>query len=173
MLWNDPDGERYRRAYFDTFPGVWAHGDFITVTEHGGVIIHGRSDATLNPGGIRIGTAEIYRQVETLAAVADSLVAGQAWQGDERVVLLVVLNAGYKLDAALADEIRRRIRAGASPRHVPARIASVDEIPYTRSGKKVELAVARLLRGQTIENRDAMANPHSLDRIAAIEHLFA
>jgi len=173
MLWNDPDGERYRRAYFDTFPGVWAHGDFITVTEHGGVIIHGRSDATLNPGGIRIGTAEIYRQVETLAAVADSLVAGQAWYGDERVVLLVVLNAGYKLDAALADEIRRRIRAGASPRHVPARIASVDEIPYTRSGKKVELAVARLLRGQTIENRDAMANPHSLDRIAAIESLFA
>ncbi len=172
MFWNDPDGERYRRAYFDTFPGVWAHGDFITVTESGGVIIHGRSDATLNPGGIRIGTAEIYRQVETMDEVADSIVAGQAWNDDERVVLLVVLNPGYELDQDLLQRMRARIREGASPRHVPARIAAVDEVPYTRSGKKVELAVSSVLRGDTVGNRDALANPESLDRIAGIKELF-
>ncbi len=172
MFWNDPDGERYRRAYFDTFPGVWAHGDFITITESGGVIIHGRSDATLNPGGIRIGTAEIYRQVETMDEIADSIVAGQAWKDDERVVLLVVLNPGYELDQDLLQRIRARIREGASPRHVPARIAAVDEVPYTRSGKKVELAVSSVLRGDTVGNRDALANPDSLDRIAEIEDLF-
>ncbi|WP_070988924.1 acetoacetate--CoA ligase [Halofilum ochraceum] len=172
MFWNDPDGERYRRAYFDTFPGVWAHGDFITITESGGVIIHGRSDATLNPGGIRIGTAEIYRQVETMDEVADSIVAGQAWEDDERIVLLVVLNPGYELDQDLLQRMRSRIREGASPRHVPARIASVDEVPYTRSGKKVELAVSSVLRGDPVGNRDALANPDSLDRIAEIEELF-
>jgi acetoacetyl-CoA synthetase len=172
MFWNDPDGERYRRAYFDTFPGVWAHGDFITVTESGGVIIHGRSDATLNPGGIRIGTAEIYRQVETMDEVADSIVAGQAWNDDERVVLLVVLNPGYELDQDLLQRMRTRIREGASPRHVPARIAAVDEVPYTRSGKKVELAVSSILRGDPVGNRDALANPDSLDRITEIKALF-
>jgi acetoacetyl-CoA synthetase len=173
MFWNDPGGERYRRAYFDTFPGVWAHGDFITITASGGVIIHGRSDATLNPGGIRIGTAEIYRQVETMDEVADSIVAGQTWNDDERVVLLVVLNPGYELDDDLLKRMRARIREGASPRHVPARIAAVEEIPYTRSGKKVELAVSSILRGESVGNRDALANPESLDRIAAIESLFA
>jgi len=172
MFWNDPDGERYRRAYFDTFPGVWAHGDFITITESGGVIIHGRSDATLNPGGIRIGTAEIYRQVETMDEVADSIVCGQTWKDDERVVLLVVLNRGYELDQDLLQRMRTRIREGASPRHVPARIAAVDEVPYTRSGKKVELAVSSVLRGDSVGNRDALANPDSLDRIAEIEDLF-
>jgi len=172
MFWNDPGGERYRKAYFDTFDGVWAHGDCITITAEGGVIIHGRSDATLNPGGIRIGTAEIYRQVETMDAVADSIVVGQRWGEDERVVLLVVLNPGYSLDEGLLQRIRERIRAGASPRHVPARIAVVDAIPYTRNGKKVELAVARMLSGRDVPNRDALANPDSLDRIAAIESLF-
>ena len=172
MFWNDPDGSRYRRAYFETFPGVWAHGDFVRITEHGGAVIYGRSDATLNPGGVRIGTAEIYRQVETLDEIADSLVVGQPWKGDVRVVLLVVLNPGQRLDGELTKKIRNRIRQGATPRHVPARIVAVEDIPYTRSGKKVELAVARLLRGDPVENREALANPESLDTIAACEELF-
>ncbi len=170
-FWNDPDGERYRKAYFDTYPGVWAHGDYVMFNEHGGAVIYGRSDATLNPGGVRIGTAEIYRQVETLEEIADSLVVGQPWQGDVRVVLLVVLNPGYRLDAALEQTIRNRIRDNASPRHVPAVIAAVDEIPYTRSGKKVELAVAKLLRGETVDNREALTNPGALDKIAALPAL--
>ena len=171
-FWNDPDGSRYRRAYFGAFPGVWAHGDAITITEHGGVIIHGRSDATLNPGGVRIGTAEIYRLVETMAEIADCIVAGQTWQGDQRIVLLVVPNAGHELDAGLAERIRARLREGASPRHVPARVAAIDAVPYTRNGKKVEVAVARVLDGRTVENRHALVNPESLDRIAAMPELF-
>jgi acetoacetyl-CoA synthetase len=166
-FWNDPDGERYRSAYFDTFPGVWAHGDFIEFTEHGGAIIYGRSDATLNPGGVRIGTAEIYRQVETIAEVADSLVVGRQIDGDVEVVLLVAPAAGYELTDTLAQQLRRRIREGASPRHVPKHIIAVPDIPYTRSGKKVELAVARLLNGSAkADNRDALANPEALDSIA-------
>jgi acetoacetyl-CoA synthetase len=171
-FWNDPDGSRYRAAYFDTFPGVWAHGDFVSFSPHGGCVIYGRSDATLNPGGVRIGTAEIYRQVETIDQIADSLVVGQPWDGDVRVVLLVVLNEGETLDADLRRTIRDRIREGASPRHVPAKIVAVDDIPYTRSGKKVELAVTKVLRGDRVDNRDALANPESLDRIAALRELF-
>ncbi len=170
-FWNDPDGSRYRKAYFETFPGVWAHGDFIRITEHGGAVIYGRSDATLNPGGVRIGSAEIYRQVETMEEIADSLVVGQPWEGDERVVLLVVPNRGYQLDDELAQRIRKRVREGASPRHVPARIVEVEAIPYTRSGKKVEVAVRKLLRGESIDNREALANPETLDAIAAIEEV--
>jgi len=172
MFWNDPDGARYRAAYFETFPGVWAHGDFVRITENGGAVIYGRSDATLNPGGVRIGTAEIYRQVETLDEIADSLVIGQPWDGDVRVVLLVVLNQDRTLDDALRRKIRDRIREGATPRHVPARIVAVDDIPYTRSGKKVELAVAKVLRGEAVENREAIANPETLDRIARLGELF-
>lgn len=165
-FWDDADGERYRSAYFDTFPGVWAHGDFIEFTEHGGAIIYGRSDATLNPGGVRIGTAEIYRQVETVAEVADSLVVGRQIDGDVEVVLLVVPAAGQTLDDALQQQLRRRIREGASPRHVPKHILAVADIPYTRSGKKVELAVARLINGSAkADNRDALANPEALDQI--------
>lgn len=165
-FWDDADGERYRSAYFDTFPGVWAHGDFIEFTEHGGAIIYGRSDATLNPGGVRIGTAEIYRQVETVAEVADSLVVGRQIDGDVEVVLLVVPAAGQTLDDALQQHLRRRIREGASPRHVPKHILAVADIPYTRSGKKVELAVARLINGSAkADNRDALANPEALDQI--------
>jgi acetoacetyl-CoA synthetase len=165
-FWNDPDGERYRSAYFDTFPGVWAHGDFIEFTEHGGAIIYGRSDATLNPGGVRIGTAEIYRQVETVAEVADSLVVGRQVEGDVEIVLLLVPAAGYQLTDELSQALRRRIREGASPRHVPKHIVAVSDIPYTRSGKKVELAVARLLNGSArADNRDALANPEALDSI--------
>ena len=165
-FWNDPDGERYRDAYFSTFPGVWAHGDFIEFTEHGGAIIHGRSDATLNPGGVRIGTAEIYRQVETLAEIKDSLVVGRHIDGDVEVVLLVVLADGQTLTDDLAQQLRQRIRQGASPRHVPKHLIEVPDIPYTRSGKKVELAVARLINGSSkADNRDALANPEALEQI--------
>ena len=165
-FWNDPEGERYHSAYFDTFPGVWAHGDFIEFTEHGGAIIYGRSDATLNPGGVRIGTAEIYRQVETIAEVADSLVVGRQVEGDVEIVLLLVPAPGHQLTGELTKTLRQRIREGASPRHVPKHILAVSDIPYTRSGKKVELAVARLLNGSArSDNRDALANPEALDSI--------
>ena len=165
-FWGDPRGERYRAAYFETFPGVWAHGDFIHFTEHGGAVIHGRSDATLNPGGVRIGTAEIYRQVETEVSVKDSLVVGRQIDGDVEVVLLVVANDGGDLSEELIQRLRTRIREGASPRHVPRHVIAVPDIPYTRSGKKVELAVAGLLNGAArSDNRDALANPEALDRI--------
>ncbi|MEP2614014.1 AMP-binding protein, partial [Marinobacter alexandrii] len=165
-FWNDTDGARYRGAYFETFPGVWAHGDFIEFTEHGGAIIYGRSDATLNPGGVRIGTAEIYRQVETIAEVKDSLVVGRQIEGDVEVVLLVVPAEGQSLTEDLMKRLRTRIREGASPRHVPKHIVEVADIPYTRSGKKVELAVARLINGSTkADNRDALSNPEALDHI--------
>jgi acetoacetyl-CoA synthetase len=165
-FWDDADGERYRAAYFDTFPGVWAHGDFIEFTEHGGAIIYGRSDATLNPGGVRIGTAEIYRQVETEAAVKDSLVVGRQIDGDVEVVLFVVPADGQTLTDELLKQLKTRIRQGASPRHVPKHIVQVPDIPYTRSGKKVELAVARLINGSTkADNRDALGNPEALDQI--------
>lgn len=175
-FWNDTDGARYRGAYFETFPGVWAHGDFIEFTEHGGAIIYGRSDATLNPGGVRIGTAEIYRQVETIAEVKDSLVVGRQIEGDVEVVLLVVPAEGQSLTEDLMKRLRTRIREGASPRHVPKHIVDVADIPYTRSGKKVELAVARLINGSTkADNRDALSNPEALDHIrdqlAAVELL--
>ena len=171
-FWNDPEMQRYRAAYFDTFPGVWAHGDFVSFSEHGGCVIYGRSDATLNPGGVRIGTAEIYRQVETIDEISDSIVVGQPWNGDVRVVLMVVLNEGQSLTPELVKKIRHRVREGASPRHVPAKIVAVDEIPYTRSGKKVELAVTKVLRGDSVENREAIANPESLDKIQGISELF-
>nr|WP_180323111.1 acetoacetate--CoA ligase [Marinobacter adhaerens] len=165
-FWDDPNGERYHAAYFDTFPGVWAHGDFIEFTEHGGAIIYGRSDATLNPGGVRIGTAEIYRQVETEAAIKDSLVVGRQIDGDVEVVLLVVPADNQELTGDLLKQLRTRIRQGASPRHVPRHIVQVPDIPYTRSGKKVELAVARLINGSTkADNRDALGNPEALDQI--------
>ncbi|MBS3804379.1 MAG: acetoacetate--CoA ligase [Oleiphilaceae bacterium] len=165
-FWDDPDGARYRSAYFETFPGVWAHGDFIRFTENGGAVIYGRSDATLNPGGVRIGTAEIYRQVETEAAVRDSLVVGRQIEGDVEVVLLVVPAQGEDLGEELIKRLKGRIREGASPRHVPRHILAVPDIPYTRSGKKVEMAVARLINGdKRSDNRDALANPEALDAI--------
>ncbi|MBV8950899.1 MAG: acetoacetate--CoA ligase, partial [Actinobacteria bacterium] len=140
-LWNDPDDARFRATYFERFPGRWHQGDFAEWTRHGGMVIHGRSDATLNPGGVRIGTAEIYRQVETVAEVADCLVIGQQWEGDTRIVMFVVMQPGESLTSELASEMRARIRAGASPRHVPAKIVAVPELPRTRSNKLSELAV--------------------------------
>jgi acetoacetyl-CoA synthetase len=163
-FWNDPDGRKYHAAYFERFPGVWTHGDYCEITAHDGVVIYGRSDAVLNPGGVRIGTAEIYRQVEQLPEVAESLVVGQQWQGDERVVLFVRLTDGLVLDSALADRIRARIRANTSPRHVPAKVVQVTEIPRTKSGKIVELAVRDVVHGRPVKNREALANPEALEQ---------
>ncbi|MGF1649954.1 MAG: acetoacetate--CoA ligase [Hyphomicrobiaceae bacterium] len=162
-FWNDPDGARYRAAYFDRFPGLWHHGDFAEWTTHGGIIIHGRSDATLNPGGVRIGTAEIYRQVEQLPEIVESIVIGQDWDGDVRVVLFVVLKPGVTLDDALAKRVRDQIRAGASPRHVPAKIVAVSDIPRTKSGKITELAVRDVIHGRVVKNKEALANPEALE----------
>lgn len=161
-FWNDPDDRRYRAAYFERFEGVWAHGDFIEFDAAGQAVIHGRSDTILNPGGVRIGTAEIYRQVETLADIADSLVVGQPVDDDVRVILFVQLPDGQQLDDALTGRIRLRIRENTTPRHVPADIVQVSGIPYTRSGKKVELAVTQILRGEEPANLTALVNPESL-----------
>src|SRR5690606_21147185 len=147
-FWNDPAGKKYASAYFSRFENVWHHGDFAEWTPHGGIIIHGRSDATLNPGGVRIGTAEIYRQVEKLPEVQESIVIGQDWENDVRVVLFVVLKPGLTLDSGLVDRIRSQIRTGASPRHAPAKIVQVADIPRTKSGKITELAVRDIVHGR-------------------------
>jgi acetoacetyl-CoA synthetase len=162
-FWNDPDGARYRAAYFERFPGIWCHGDFAEWTAHGGLVIHGRSDATLNPGGVRIGTAEIYRQVEQVPEVLEALAIGQDFAGDVRVVLFVRLIEGAALDESLQQRIRARIRTGASPRHVPAKIVAVADIPRTKSGKIVELAVRETVHGRPVRNVEALANPAALD----------
>jgi acetoacetyl-CoA synthetase len=168
---DDPDGARYRAAYFERFPGVWCHGDLAEKTEHGGFVIHGRSDAVLNPGGVRIGTAEIYRQVEREREVLESLVIGQEWQGDVRIVLFVVLREGLVLDQPLRERIARRIRQQTTPRHVPARILQVPEIPRTRSGKIVELAVRDVVHGRPVRNREALANPEALEHFRDLPEL--
>ncbi|PZQ13154.1 MAG: acetoacetate--CoA ligase [Ancylobacter novellus] len=170
-FWNDPDGAKYHAAYFDRFPNVWVHGDFAEWTEHGGMIIHGRSDATLNPGGVRIGTAEIYAQVEKMEEVAEALCIGQDFDGDVRVVLFVRLAPGAALDEALAKKIKTKIREGASPRHVPAKIVAVSDIPRTKSGKIVELAVREVVHGRPVKNKDALANPEALELYADLAEL--
>ena len=170
-FWNDRSGSRFREAYFGRWPGVWAHGDYAEETAHGGFVIHGRSDAVLNPGGVRIGTAEIYRQVERIDEVLESVVIGQRWEDDVRVVLFVVLRDGVTLDEALAGRIRGTIREHATPRHVPAKILAVDDIPRTRSGKIVELAVRRVVHGEAVEHTDALANPEALAAFADREEL--
>jgi acetoacetyl-CoA synthetase len=170
-FWDDPDGARYRAAYFDVFPGVWRHGDWARLTEHDGLVILGRSDATLNPGGVRIGTAEIYRQVEQLPEVVESLVVGQEWEDDVRIVLFVRLRAGAALDRGLEDRIRHRIREHASPHHVPRKILQVADIPRTISGKITELAVRDILHGRPVRNVDALANPAALDLFRNLEGL--
>ena len=162
-FWNDPDGTKYRAAYFEKYPNVWRHGDWCEITEHGGIVIYGRSDAVLNPGGVRIGTAEIYRQVEQLDEVVESLVIGQDWQGDVRVVLFVKLREGTSLSEPLISSIKRRIRENTTPRHVPAKILQVADIPRTKSGKIVELAVRDVVHGRTVKNIEALANPEALE----------
>ena len=167
-FWNDPDGAKYHAAYFERFPGIWCHGDWVELTEHDGLIIYGRSDATLNPGGVRIGTAEIYRQVEELPEIAESLVIGQDWPpgevGDSRVVLFVKLQDGMTLDADLIERIRTQIRANTTPRHVPAKVVQVTDIPRTKSGKVVELAVRDVVHGRDVRNVEALANPEALEQ---------
>ncbi len=163
-FWNDEDGSRYRAAYFDRYPNVWCHGDYVELTQHGGLIFYGRSDAVLNPGGVRIGTAEIYRQVEQLDEVVESLVIGQEWQNDVRVVLFVVLRDDLTLDDELRDRIRSQIRANTTPRHVPAKIVQVSDIPRTKSGKIVELAVRDVVHGRPIKSQEALANPEALEQ---------
>ncbi|WP_026146427.1 acetoacetate--CoA ligase [Zestomonas thermotolerans] len=162
-FWNDPDGAKFHAAYFENFPGVWAHGDYAEETEHGGLVIHGRSDAVLNPGGVRIGTAEIYRQVEKIEEVLESIAIGQDWQDDVRVVLFVRLREGLTLDDALRERIRQVIRANTTPRHVPAKIVQIADIPRTISGKIVELAVRNVVHGRPVKNTDALANPEALE----------
>jgi acetoacetyl-CoA synthetase len=169
-FWNDPDGERYRKAYFDHYQDrdVWRHGDFIEITRHGGVIVYGRSDATLNPGGVRIGTSEIYRAVENLPGISDSVAVGQDIGDDVRVILFVKLAVGFTWTDAMALQIKSHIRSQLTPRHVPYKVLPVKDIPYTRSGKKVELAVTKILRGEEVSNKDALANPESLTEYEAL-----
>ena len=173
FFWGDEDGSKYRAAYFEKFPGVWAHGDFAQLTEAGGMLIFGRSDATLNPGGVRIGTAEIYRQVEKLDEVLESLCVGQDWEDDVRVVLFVRLRDGLSLDEELAGRIRTTIRANATPRHVPAVIVQVEDIPRTVSGKITELAVRDVIHGRPVKNTEVLANPEALDLYRALPELQA
>ncbi len=165
-FWNDPDDRKYRAAYFERFPNTWCHGDYVELTEHGGIIVYGRSDAVLNPGGVRIGTAEIYRQVERLDEVVEALVIGQDWDNDVRVVLFVRLRDGVKLDDDLVNRIKQQIRTNCTPRHVPAKVVQVDDIPRTKSGKIVELAVRDVVHGRPVKNQEALANPKALRQFA-------
>ncbi len=170
-FWNDRDGQKYHHAYFDEYPNIWRHGDYIEINNHGGVRIYGRSDATLNPGGVRIGTAEIYAVVENVTGIDDSLVVGQTWQDDERVILFVKLQEGVILDNALISKLKKVIRQSCSPRHVPALILETSDIPYTINGKKVEIAVKKIIQGRDVQNRSALANPESLELYKSIEAL--
>ncbi len=170
-FWNDPDGARYRAAYFERFPGVWHHGDYAALTEHGGIVIYGRSDAVLNPGGVRIGTAEIYSAVEGLPEVIEAIAVGHDWRDDVRVVLFVRLRAGAQLDDTLKKTIRDAIRVHTTPRHVPAKIVAVADIPRTLSGKLTELAVRNVIHGQPVRNIDALANPRALEHFRNLPEL--
>jgi acetoacetyl-CoA synthetase len=161
-FWDDESHEKYRKAYFEKYPGVWTHGDYIKITESGGIIVYGRSDATLNPGGVRIGTAEIYRIVEKMDEIADSIVVGKKFNGDEKIILFVVLKENIKFSQKIKDSIKLELKQKATPRHVPSEIFEVKNIPRTISGKKVEIAVSKILNGQEVENKDALANPDSL-----------
>ena len=172
-FWDDPGNKKYIAAYFDVYPGVWRHGDYILINERGGVIIYGRSDATLNPGGVRVGTAEIYRPVENMEEIQDSIVVGQSWKNDVRVVLFVQMAPGYDLTDELKQRIKINIRANASPRHVPAKIIAVPDIPYTLNMKKVELSVKKVIEGRVVENKDALKNPEALDYYVGLKELQA
>ncbi len=170
-FWNDPEDRKYREAYFQTYPNVWHHGDYIVMTSRGGVIMYGRSDATLNPGGVRIGTAEIYRVVENIPEIEDSLVVGQDWDNDVRVILFLKMKEGHELTGELVDMVKRTIRSSTTPRHVPAKVIQIADIPYTINGKKVELAVRRAIHGQEVKNKDALGNPDAVDLYRDLEEL--
>ena len=170
-FWNDPNNQKYHDAYFDVYPNIWRHGDYILITERGGVVIYGRSDATLNPGGVRIGTAEIYRQVDLLDEIEDCVVVGQNWKNDVRVILFVKMRQEYELNDEIIKKVKATIRANASPRHVPAVIISVPDIPYTHNMKKVELAVNKVIHNQPVLNKESLKNPESLDYFADLKAL--
>jgi acetoacetyl-CoA synthetase len=170
-FWNDPDGRKYHSAYFEHFNEVWRHGDFVRLNSHGGVVVYGRSDATLNPGGVRIGTSEIYAPVEAMAEIEDCLVVGQRWDNDVRIILFVVVANGMTLTDDLRARIRSQIRESETPRHVPAKIIAIHEVPRTISGKKVEMAVTQIIHGEEVANRDALANPHALDQFTNLPDL--
>jgi acetoacetyl-CoA synthetase len=170
-FWNDPDGRKYSAAYFERFPGVWHHGDYAALTEHDGIVIYGRSDAVLNPGGVRIGTAEIYSAVEGMEEVLEALAVGQDWENDVRVVLFVRLKAGIALDEALQKRIRDVVRKNTSPRHVPAKVIAVADLPRTLSGKITELAVRNVIHGLPVKNVDALANPQALEHFRDLPDL--
>jgi len=170
-FWSDPDGKKYHDAYFDVYPNVWRHGDYIVINEQGGVTIYGRSDATLNPGGVRIGTAEIYRQVDRLKEIEDSVVVGQDWKNDVRVILFVKMAEGYELTDDIVNKIKNAIRTNASPRHVPAKILAIPDVPYTHNMKKVELAVKKVVHNQPVLNKDSLRNPEALDYYTDIREL--
>jgi acetoacetyl-CoA synthetase len=170
-FWDDLDGQKYHLAYFDVYPNIWRHGDYIVVTQRGGVVMRGRSDATLNPGGVRIGTAEIYRLMNLIEEIADSVVVGQDWKNDIRVILFVKMAEGVELTEEIKDKIRKSIRANASPRHVPAKIIRVADIPYTLNMKKVELAVKKVIQNQPVKNKDALSNPEALAYYENIKEL--
>lgn len=172
-FWNDRDGQKYHASYYQRFPGVWHHGDYVELTEHGGVIVHGRSDATLNPGGVRIGTAEIYRQVECLDEVVESVVVGQEFEGDIRIVLFVVLRDGLRLDTRLTNKIKYLIRTNCSPRHGPAKVIQVADIPRTKNNKITELAVRDVIHGRPVKNKEALANPEALNLFRDLPELKA
>ncbi|MDP6877169.1 MAG: acetoacetate--CoA ligase, partial [Candidatus Marinimicrobia bacterium] len=159
------------QAYFSTYPNIWHHGDYILINNHGGIVIYGRSDATLNPGGVRIGTAEIYRVIDNFSEISDSLVVSQDWYEDERIILFIKLTQDKTLSDGLIDNIKLTIKKSCSPRHVPAIILETDDIPYTISGKKVEIAVKKIINGEKIRNKDALANPESLDLYRNIKEL--
>tara|TARA_B100001996_G_scaffold320225_1_gene264286 strand:- start:2781 stop:4667 length:1887 start_codon:yes stop_codon:yes gene_type:complete len=170
-FWNDSDGSKYHNAYFNVFPKIWNHGDFIKISDHGTIKIYGRSDATLNPGGVRIGTAEIYSVLDGINKIEDSLVIGQDWKGDQRIILFIKLKDGYDLDDNLITKIKSQIRTECSPRHIPALVLRVKDIPYTMNGKKVEIAVKNIIHGLDVPNRDALANPEALDNFEDISEL--
>ena len=170
-FWNDDNNKKYISSYFNKYKNIWHHGDFAKVTDNGGFIIHGRSDTTLNPGGVRLGTAEIYNVVEKFKEVQESIVIGQSWNNDIRIILFVVLNQGYNLTNDIKKKIKKTIRSKASPRHVPSKIISILEIPKTKNGKLVELAVKQTVEGEKIKNLEALANPDSLNQFKNIREL--
>ena len=170
-FWNDEEDKKYKSAYFEKYKNVWHHGDFAKITNNGGFIIFGRSDTTLNPGGVRLGTAEIYGVVEKFDEIQESIVIGQSWNNDIRIILFIVLNKGYQLTDEIKDKIKKAIRINASPRHVPSKIISILEIPKTKNGKLVELAVKQSVEGKTIKNLEALANPDSLEQFKNIKEL--
>jgi acetoacetyl-CoA synthetase len=171
FFWGDNDGSKYHSAYFEEYSGIWTHGDFVMVTERGGVIMFGRSDATLNPGGVRIGTAEIYRRLDAMDELEDSVVIGQSFNNDVRVILFVKMAADHELTDDLKNKIKKDIRTHASPRHVPAKIIQCPDVPYTLNMKKVELAVKKMVEGKEVRNKDVLKNPEALNFFGSIEEL--